>query len=471
MTITLVVLLVAVGAGVIAFGMSVSRALPDPVDSTAEERATVKALDRRPRLARFLRRRLDRRSAGGLLLTVSLIVVFVVALIVGLLLDNIDESGWLGELDDEVAAWGAEHATSAAIDVLKVITQLGGTWVVVAALAAASVADWIRRRNAEVFLFAAVVIIGEKLIVNGMKWLVDRDRPDVMWLVSWSGASFPSGHTAAAAAAWPAVALILGRDRSRRTRALLAAGAALISVAVAASRALLGVHWLTDVLAGLVIGWGWFLIVAIAFGGRAQRLGDPATTEPRGVRGADAIGALISATGDGDPGPDGLPARERRDSPLVGDLSDHVQADTSDTLGVDLLQLRLFRTGIGHGDVDVTVIADLCPRHDLTEAMAQGVRDQLADHRARHQPAPARPAQHRPRTHAATNEPPKPTASHGRGRPSPCPQNHRCAPDPSDGDRTPLLGMLCREQRGDTGNVEDTPDRIGQDVDHETWPV
>ncbi len=284
MTIALVVLLVAVGAGVIAFGMSASRALPDPVDPAAEERATVKALDRRPRLARFLRQRMDRRTAGGLLLTVSLMVVFVVALVVGLLLDNIDESGWLGELDDDVAAWGAEHATSAAIDVLKVITQLGGTWVVVAALAAASVADWLRRRNAEVFVFAAVVIIGEKLIVNGMKWLVDRDRPDVMWLVSWSGASFPSGHTAAAAAAWPAVALILGRDRSRRTRALLASGAALISVAVAASRALLGVHWLTDVLAGLVIGWGWFLIVAIAFGGRAQRLGDPATTQPKGVR-------------------------------------------------------------------------------------------------------------------------------------------------------------------------------------------
>ena len=135
------------------------------------------------------------------------------------------------------------------------------------------------------FVFAAVVIVGEKLIVNGMKWLVDRERPDVMWLVSWSGASFPSGHTAAAAAA-----LARGRADPRsgpvtpHVRALLAAGAALISVAVAASRALLGVHWLTDVLAGLVIGWGWFLLVAIAFGGRAQRLGDPATAQPQGVR-------------------------------------------------------------------------------------------------------------------------------------------------------------------------------------------
>jgi undecaprenyl-diphosphatase len=52
-------------------------------------------------------------------------------------------------------------------------------------------------------------------------------------------------------------------------------------MSVAASRALLGVHWLSDVIAGLAIGWGWFMIVAIIFGGRAQRLGDPVAVEPQ----------------------------------------------------------------------------------------------------------------------------------------------------------------------------------------------
>jgi hypothetical protein len=49
-----------------------------------------------------------------------------------------------------------------------------------------------------------------------------------------------------------------------------------IALGVAASRALLGVHWLTDVVAGVALGWGWFVVCAVLFGGRRTRLGEPA---------------------------------------------------------------------------------------------------------------------------------------------------------------------------------------------------
>ena len=209
MTVTWIVLLVAVVAAVAAFASSAVRALPDPIDPSAEERAAVRWLDRHPRLLRFVRQRFDRRTAGGFLLTVSLLVMFAVAIAVGLLLDMIDETSGLAELDDVVAEWGAAHASAGAVDGLKVITHLGGTWVLVAAVAATAAIDLVRRHNVEVIVFLGVVLAGEKLIVNGLKELVDRERPDVMPLVSFSGASFPSGHAAAAAAVWPAVALVL----------------------------------------------------------------------------------------------------------------------------------------------------------------------------------------------------------------------------------------------------------------------
>jgi len=90
-----------------------------------------------------------------------------------------------------------------------------------------------------------------------------------------AGPSFPSGHATAAAATWAAVALVLGRGASVRVRAVLAGVAAGIAVAVACSRVFLGAHWTSDVIGGLLLGWSWFAVCAVAFGGRVLRLGAP----------------------------------------------------------------------------------------------------------------------------------------------------------------------------------------------------
>jgi membrane-associated phospholipid phosphatase len=49
-------------------------------------------------------------------------------------------------------------------------------------------------------------------------------------------------------------------------------------VLIAATRVTLGVHWLTDVLAGLCLGWTWFAVTSMAFGGRRLRFGAPLET-------------------------------------------------------------------------------------------------------------------------------------------------------------------------------------------------
>lgn len=278
--ILLIVLGLAVVAAIAAFTVSVSQQIQvDLIDTATEERAVKRSLRHHPKLRRFLRQRLDRTTAGGFMLTAAFVVMFGAATIIGALLALIDNSNALREIDDGAAEWGAEHATSRAVDVIKVITNFGTTWVVLLVLAVVATIDFVRRRNVEVFAFVAAVGLGELLLNNLLKVLIQRERPAVLHLMHAGGYSFPSGHTAAAAAAWSAVALVLGRDRPRVVRAVLAGGAALIAVTVATSRALLGVHWVSDVLAGLALGWGWFLLVAIIFGGRAQRLGDPVESD------------------------------------------------------------------------------------------------------------------------------------------------------------------------------------------------
>ena len=44
-----------------------------------------------------------------------------------------------------------------------------------------------------------------------------------------------------------------------------------ITVAVATSRVLLDYHWLSDVVGGLALGWSWFALCAVVFGGRLLR--------------------------------------------------------------------------------------------------------------------------------------------------------------------------------------------------------
>jgi undecaprenyl-diphosphatase len=247
----------------------------DPIDPAVEEQAVKRSLRHHPKVRRFVRERLDRTTAGGFMLSAGFVIVFVAATALGLLLALINHSEWMKEIDDAVAEWGSEHATSQAVDAIRLITNLGSTPVALTVLLIVATIDFARRRNGHVFLFVAAVGLGELALNNLIKILVQRDRPDVMHLMAAHGYSFPSGHTAAAAAAWSAVALVLGRNQPRRTRALLAGGAALIAITVATSRALLGVHWVSDVLGGLALGWGWFLLVAVVFGGRTQQLGDP----------------------------------------------------------------------------------------------------------------------------------------------------------------------------------------------------
>ena len=286
MPVTLAVVVAALIAAAAIWALSRSPGSPDPIDPEAEERWLVRLVAPHPRLG-DLARRIDRDVAGGLMLVGALAIVFTTAVIVGVVFDMVDRESGLARWDEAVADWGSENATTWSTNLLDALTDLGGTVILVLVVIAVSAYDYWRHRNANVVLFLVAVLLGVVLLNNGLKLIVDRERPDVPHLVGAAGSSFPSGHSSAAAAAWCAVALVVARHWSRRARAIAAAAAATVAIAVAASRALLGVHWLTDVVAGVLVGWGWFLLCALAFGGRLQRLGEPAE------RSADATAATV----------------------------------------------------------------------------------------------------------------------------------------------------------------------------------
>jgi undecaprenyl-diphosphatase len=206
------------------------------------------------------------------------------------------------------------------------ITWLGATVTVLSVTVALGVLEWVERRRLAVLAFMLMVVVGQNLIANLVKVLVDRERPPVPHLAASSGFSFPSGHTAAAAATWAAVALVLGRGRPLRVKALLGVGAALLTVVVAASRVLLGVHWLTDVIGGAALGFGWFVVCSVAFGGALLHFGAPA--ERVEAEEARLSGVQERRPPGAHPMPEPEPSREHVDSragSLAAEPGEHVQ--------------------------------------------------------------------------------------------------------------------------------------------------
>lgn len=261
------IVLVGVVAGLELFGANTS-----PLDTERTEQWFVRHA---PRPIRHVLQRADKRFAGGALVAVVFVMLLLASVAVGWILDTVDENRGFARWDESAAKWGSAHATTSTTRLLEFATQFGATGWLLIVLGIIGLIRWQIDRRPSALAYLAVVGLGVSALNNGLKHLVDRERPNVMQLTGFGGSSFPSGHTAAAAACWAALALVAARRRSRALRTVAAAVAMCITVAVASSRVLLGVHWLTDVIAGVVVGWTWFLLVTVLFGGRLLRFGEP----------------------------------------------------------------------------------------------------------------------------------------------------------------------------------------------------
>jgi membrane-associated phospholipid phosphatase len=237
--------------------------------------AAAAELRSRSRVARFVRSRLDAEVVTGLALTLALAATAVAGIAVGLLALAVRRSDALAGADSSAASWARDHGGPASHRILEAITGLASTeWVIVVAVVVGAV-EWVRVPSRWIPVYLATVTLGDSLVTNAVKGAVDRARPAIEPAAATLGPSFPSGHSSTAAAFFAALALLAGRRRPHAEKAALAGIAVGIAVAVACSRVLLDLHWLSDVIAGLILGWGWFAFCTAAFGGWLVRFGAP----------------------------------------------------------------------------------------------------------------------------------------------------------------------------------------------------
>lgn len=266
------------GAGVVVGTAAwlAARRWPQGTEAPVVRTGTIEhEVERHAGLAEVLARRPNTAEVTGVALTGAVTVIVAGVIGIGLLLAMVETDTGLARWDSTFARFGADRAAEASTSFLRATSLLGGTTGVVLIAAVLGALELRRARTWAVAGFLALVVGGQFALSNLIKLFVGRARPDILPLTGFSGESFPSGHTTAAAATFMALALLMGRHRSSTTKAVLVGVAAGVAGAVAASRVLLGVHWFTDVLAGLLLGWLWFSVCSIVFGGRLLHFGAP----------------------------------------------------------------------------------------------------------------------------------------------------------------------------------------------------
>lgn len=213
-----------------------------------------------------IRDRLGRRGAAAALLLAGLIAVMVLAVGFTALLDDALEGDGIAQFDEPVVAWLATHREGWLNTALTLVTHLGdppaqAIWlIVVCTLCACRSRSWLP------VTLGLIGGIGISAILVTAKTLVGRQRPDLPFaLVDSHGFSFPSGHAAGAAAIGLLCAWMLSRWIVHRWAGQVAVWALTMTaiIMIGFSRLYLGVHFVTDVLAGWLLGTAWTATVIL----------------------------------------------------------------------------------------------------------------------------------------------------------------------------------------------------------------
>ncbi len=167
-------------------------------------------------------------------------------------------SGSTQAFDDAVLQWIADHRSPKFEPVMLEITFLGTGTVVMMIVGVSALFLWLSQHRYSAMLLL-VATAGGILINNLLKAGFGRPRPQIFdWgthVVSWS---FPSGHAMSAAVVYGTVAYLAARLQRRHWhRAVTLLIAATLILLIGASRLYLGVHYPSDVIAGIIIGLAW----------------------------------------------------------------------------------------------------------------------------------------------------------------------------------------------------------------------
>lgn len=196
-------------------------------------------------------------GALGIFLVAGLILAALGTAIFVTLASHV-RSGSTQAFDDSVIRWMGAHHSPGLDAVMLEVTSLGTGTVVLMVVAVAALFLVLTQHKYSAILLLASTFGG--IVLNGvLKLGFNRPRPSLFVpAVHTVSSSFPSGHAMSAAIVYSTVAYLAARLHRRKWARWLVMTAALVLIAlISFSRMYLGVHYPSDVIAGVAVGLAW----------------------------------------------------------------------------------------------------------------------------------------------------------------------------------------------------------------------
>ncbi|HEX7154658.1 MAG TPA: phosphatase PAP2 family protein [Thermoanaerobaculia bacterium] len=172
----------------------------------------------------------------------------------------------LGRVDTEAHQWARSSRNYGATQFFTILTIIGTPVGLAVLLVIAGIGLALEKRWRWIGYLVVTSTVGG-LLNLALKSFFARARPELAErLRDAHGYSFPSGHAMGSTIVFGALAYIAFRVLRRwRWRAAALSLAATMAVSISASRVYLGVHWISDVAAGLVAGTIWVVTTTVAY--------------------------------------------------------------------------------------------------------------------------------------------------------------------------------------------------------------
>lgn len=172
----------------------------------------------------------------------------------------------LQDYDALAHAWAISKRTAGDTSFFALMSNIGSPVGMMGLATIAAVALVIRKRW-RWLAYLAITAGGGALLDMELKRYFARARPDVAEMLRHAtGYSFPSGHAMGSTVVLGALSYLAFRTATRwRWKAACLAFACTLILSIALSRVYLGVHWISDVAAGIVAGTLWVAATTIAY--------------------------------------------------------------------------------------------------------------------------------------------------------------------------------------------------------------